>query len=91
LGGVGAGVAGQVGPPVGRGNQRVHHGPADERVQQQRDRGVARDLAAADAAPHDGPGGEGLTAPQRLVELGHAGDGGGLQPEPQRERLVSPA
>src|SRR5712675_3183412 len=34
LGGVGPGAAGQIGPAVLRGDHGVHHGPADERVQQ---------------------------------------------------------
>src|SRR5690242_21168276 len=45
LGRVRPGAAGQIGPAVIRGDHGVHHGPADEGVQQQRDRGVRRELA----------------------------------------------
>src|SRR4029450_2116715 len=50
LGRVRPGAAGESGPSFVRGDHGVHHGAAHERVEQQGNRGVRRDLAAVDAA-----------------------------------------
>src|SRR5689334_21550557 len=85
LGRVRSGTAGQIGPAVVRGDHGVHHGPADEGVKQQRDRGVRRELAAVDAAAHDVPRRQDLRVPHLRIVLGHPRDGGGLEPEPERD------
>jgi len=69
---------------VRRSGEGVHHGAAGQGVEQQGDRRVPGQFAALDAAADDGARGEYLGPLPVLVVLGHAGDGAGLQAEPQR-------
>jgi hypothetical protein len=69
---------------AGRRGQRVHHGPAGQRVQQQRHGRIRRQFAAVGAAADNGAGGEHLRPPDAVVVFRHTGNGAGLQAQPQR-------
>jgi len=83
--GIGPGIAGQARLQVGRCAQHVHHGAAGQGVEQDGDRRGRGQLAAADAAPDDGPRGQHLRAAHGRVVLGHPGDGGRLHVQAQHD------
>jgi hypothetical protein len=88
--GIGPEIAGQARRQVGRRAQHVHHGAAGQGVEQDGDRRGRGQLAAADAAPDDGPRGQHLRTAHGRVVLGYPGNGGRLHVQAQHGPAVAP-